>query len=113
MCGFSIVISSSVVPFTPSQFCRKVWLGLYDSRSGTEPDSREEQKVRDFMVQKYERKRFYVAPTEAMKDNARQMNEASLNKQPTTKPLKSLLGENVPKLRVHSNQVSNTFQHNK
>ncbi|KAL5005256.1 hypothetical protein ScPMuIL_018712 [Solemya velum] len=88
-----------------NEFCRKVWLGLYDSRTGTEPDSREEQKVRDFMVQKYERKRFYVAPTEAMKDNARQMNEASLNKQPTTKPLKSLLGENVPKLRVHSNQM--------
>lgn len=87
-----------------NDFCRKVYLGLYDSRSGPEPDAREEQKVKDFMVQKYERKRFYVAPTDAMKEEAKQMNEAAMNKQPQTKPLKSLLGNNAPALVV-SNQA--------
>ncbi|XP_069104506.1 arf-GAP domain and FG repeat-containing protein 1-like isoform X2 [Argopecten irradians] len=108
------VKSISMTSFTPDEmeflkchgndFCRKVYLGLYDSRSGPEPDAREEQKVKDFMVQKYERKRFYVAPTDAMKEEAKQMNEAAMNKQPQTKPLKSLLGNNAPALVV-SNQA--------
>ncbi|XP_033760735.1 arf-GAP domain and FG repeat-containing protein 1-like isoform X1 [Pecten maximus] len=109
------VKSISMTSFTPDEmeflkchgndFCRKVYLGLYDSRSGPEPDAREEQKVKDFMIQKYERKRFYVAPTEAMKEEAKQMNEAAMNKQPQTKPLKSLLGNNAPSLVVQ-NQTS-------
>lgn len=88
-----------------TQLNRKVYLGLYDNRTWPEPDSRDEQRVRDFMVQKYENKRFYVAPTEAMREEARHMNEAALSKQPQTKPLRSLLGENATKLVVGSSQV--------
>ena len=58
------------------------------------------------MAQKYERKRYYVAPTEAMKEEAKRMNESSVSKTPGTKPLKSLLGENAPRLQVGSNQVN-------
>ncbi|XP_041357186.1 arf-GAP domain and FG repeat-containing protein 1-like isoform X2 [Gigantopelta aegis] len=86
-----------------NELCRKVFLGLYDSQAWPEPDSRDEQRVRDFMVQKYENKRWYVAPTESMKEEARRMNEVSVNK-PTTKPLRTLLGENTPKLVVENNQ---------
>ncbi|KAL3846513.1 hypothetical protein ACJMK2_017493 [Sinanodonta woodiana] len=110
------VKSISMASFTPeemeflkchgNEFCRKVWLGLYDTKAGLEPDSREEQKVKDFMLQKYEKKRYYVAPTEVMKDEARQINEGALNKQPATKPLKALLGENAPRLVV-DNQKKN------
>ncbi|CAG5135268.1 unnamed protein product, partial [Candidula unifasciata] len=77
---------------------RKVYLGLYDSRSWPEPDSRDEQRVRDYMVQKYENKRWYVAPTDAMREEAKRANEAALNSKPQVKPLRSLLGENAPKL---------------
>ncbi|XP_046543196.1 arf-GAP domain and FG repeat-containing protein 1-like isoform X2 [Haliotis rubra] len=87
-----------------NELCRKVFLGLYDSRSWPEPDSRDEQRVRDFMVQKYENKRWYVAPTESMKEEARRMNEVSASKQPAQKPLRSLLGENATKLVVQNNQ---------
>ncbi|XP_071084341.1 arf-GAP domain and FG repeat-containing protein 1-like isoform X1 [Haliotis cracherodii] len=87
-----------------NELCRKVFLGLYDSRSWPEPDSRDEQRVRDFMVQKYENKRWYVAPTESMKEEARRMNEVSASKQPAQKPLRSLLGENATKLVIHNNQ---------
>lgn len=52
------------------------------------------------MVQKYEHKRWYVAPTEAMKEEAKRANEAALNSKPQVKPLRSLLGENAPKLVV-------------
>lgn len=98
---------SRVVPlfcFT-QQFCRKVWLGLYDSKKDqAEPDSRDEQKIKDFMAQKYERKRWYQAPTESMKEEARQVNEAATNRQPPTRQLKTLLGEKTPQL-VIQNQV--------
>lgn len=93
------------------QFCKKVWLGLYDPRSGQEYDSREEHKVKDFMIQKYERKRWHVPPTDALKEEARRLNESAFNKQITTKPLRSLLGENAPKLVVQNSQVrSKLFQ---
>lgn len=55
------------------------------------------------MIQKYERKRYYVAPTDAMKAEAKQANEAVMNKQPATKPLKTLLGEKTPSLQVQQN----------
>lgn len=84
---------------------RKVYLGLYDSRSWPEPDSRDEQRVRDYMVQKYENKRWYVAPTDAMREEAKRANEAALNSKPQVKPLRSLLGENAPKLTVGPSQV--------
>ena len=87
------------------QFCRKVWLGLYDNRLGNQSESREENKVKDFMIQKYERKRYYVAPTEAMKEEAKKMNESVISKAPGTRPLKSLLGDNAPKLQVGNHQV--------
>ena len=57
------------------------------------------------MVQKYENKRFYVAPTESLREEARRMNEAVLSKQPQAKPLRTLLGSDATKLVVGSNQV--------
>lgn len=92
-----------------NQLNRKVYLGLYDNRTWPEPDSRDEQRVRDFMVQKYENKRFYVAPTEAMREEARRMNDAALSKQPQTKPLRALLGENATKLVIGNSQVGVPF----
>ncbi|KAH9512809.1 Arf-GAP domain and FG repeat-containing protein 2 [Bulinus truncatus] len=102
---------SIVRPRPVSQLNRKVYLGLYDNRSWPEPDSRDEQRVRDYMVQKYENKRWYVAPTEAMKEEAKRTNEAALNSKPQVKPLRSLLGENASKLTVGSVQTPPPVSH--
>ena len=87
------------------QYCRQVWLGLYDNSMSSQSESREENKVKDFMSQKYERKRWYVAPNESLQERARKLNESVITKQ-QTKPLKSLLGENAPRLVVGNNQVN-------
>ena len=71
----------------------------------SQTESREENKVKDFMSQKYERKRWYVAPNESLQEKARKLNESVISKQ-QTKPLKSLLGENAPRLVVGNNQVN-------
>ena len=66
-----------------------MWLGLWNSSTPAEPESRDEQKIKDFMVQKYERKRWYIPPQQVASTNTSQ----SISE---PKPLKQLLGENTP-----------------
>lgn len=61
------VKSISMATFTPDEmefikargndYCRRVWLGLYEGES---VNFTEEQSVRDFMSDKYEKKRYYL-----------------------------------------------------
>ncbi|XP_067138567.1 arf-GAP domain and FG repeat-containing protein 1 isoform X2 [Centruroides vittatus] len=95
-----------------NEYCQYVWMGLYDSRV-LEPESRDEQRIRDFMIQKYERKRWYVDPDIATKkmhqdQQQRQNSVPSSSSQsslvPETQPLSSLLGNNVASLVVQHGQ---------
>ncbi|XP_032092690.1 arf-GAP domain and FG repeat-containing protein 2 [Thamnophis elegans] len=45
-----------------NEACRKIWLGSFDSRSSLLPDSLDPQKVKEFLQEKYEKKRWYVSP---------------------------------------------------
>lgn len=45
-----------------NEVCRKIWLGLFDARTSLIPDSRDPQKVKEFLQEKYEKKRWYVPP---------------------------------------------------
>lgn len=79
------------------QYCKYVWLGLYDSRCPMEPDSRDEQRTRDLMIQKYERKRWYVDPEIAMqKMNAERQQ---------SRVVQSPVGNSVAPNSVVSNNV--------
>lgn len=42
----------------PLQVCKQIWLGLYDDRTLVVPDFREPQKVKEFLQEKYEKKRW-------------------------------------------------------
>ncbi|KAF4527782.1 hypothetical protein B566_EDAN015838 [Ephemera danica] len=44
-----------------NEYCKRVWLGLYDPAQVT--DVSDESHVKDFMINKYERKRFYLDPS--------------------------------------------------
>ncbi|CAH1395819.1 unnamed protein product [Nezara viridula] len=46
-----------------NEYCRKVWLSLYDGDS----ISKDEQQIKEFMIAKYERKRYYVKPSDLEK----------------------------------------------
>ncbi|XP_065304094.1 arf-GAP domain and FG repeat-containing protein 1 isoform X1 [Dermacentor albipictus] len=131
------VKSITMTTFTPeeieqiknkgNEYCKYVWLGLYDSRCPMEPDSRDEQRTRDLMIQKYERKRWYVDPEVAlqrMHADQQQQGRATAQQQPQptpppptnhvphsnsavmpdTKPLSSLLGKNSLPLVIHKSQ---------
>ena len=38
-------------------YCAKVWLGLYDKSQGFVVDLKDDEAVKDFIIQKYEKKR--------------------------------------------------------
>lgn len=82
-----------------NEYCRQVWLGLWNSHLPPEPESRDEQKVKDFLIKKYEKKAYYVPPDQ-VKPISR---EKEKEKVPEVRPLKSLLGENSPKVQVTQN----------
>ncbi|XP_030093514.2 arf-GAP domain and FG repeat-containing protein 2 isoform X5 [Serinus canaria] len=48
-----------------NEACRRVWLGTFDPRTSLLPDSHDPQKVKEFLQEKYEKKRWYVAPEQA------------------------------------------------
>ncbi|XP_076312453.1 arf-GAP domain and FG repeat-containing protein 1-like isoform X2 [Tachypleus tridentatus] len=109
-----------------NEYCRYVWLGTCDSKACMEPEMRDEHCNRDFMIQKYERKRWYVDPETAvrkMQNEEQQFSETqpckpeqkgghvtlvSQNSIPETKPLSTLLGDTAAPL-VIQNCKQNTY----
>lgn len=83
-----------------NEVCRKIWLGLFDARTSLIPDSRDPQKVKEFLQEKYEKKRWYVPPDQ-VKGPTYTKGSASTSVQgsiPEGKPLWTLLGDPVPPL---------------
>ncbi|XP_047389886.1 arf-GAP domain and FG repeat-containing protein 2 isoform X2 [Sciurus carolinensis] len=83
-----------------NEVCRKIWLGLFDARTSLIPDSRDPQKVKEFLQEKYEKKRWYVPPDQVKgptytKGSASTPVQGSI---PEGKPLRTLLGDPVPPL---------------
>ncbi|XP_030402865.1 arf-GAP domain and FG repeat-containing protein 2 isoform X1 [Gopherus evgoodei] len=72
-----------------NEACQKVWLGSFDPRTSLLPDSRDPQKVKEFLQEKYEKKRWYVSPDQA-KGAA---SLASQSSTPEVKPQQTLLGD--------------------
>lgn len=91
-----------------NDYCKKVWLGLYE---GSLPmDSQDEQAIRDHMVNKYERKRYYLEPSQALR-NGYTKPEPVKSSLPETRPLKTLLSDPKP-IRINGN-LSTTDNHRK
>ncbi|KAJ8271169.1 hypothetical protein GJAV_G00123540 [Gymnothorax javanicus] len=99
---FSPVSSESLGGLTVFlAFCRQIWLGLYDDRSSSVPDFREPQKVKEFLQEKYERKRWYVPPEQAkvvasVHASISGSSASSTSSTPEVRPLKTALGESAP-----------------
>ncbi|XP_055937301.1 arf-GAP domain and FG repeat-containing protein 1-like isoform X2 [Argiope bruennichi] len=126
------VKSISMTTFTPeeieylksrgNEYCKYVWLGTFDtSTNSIESEVSDDQRKRDFMVQKYEKKRWYVDPDIAVKkmqsDKQRQGVAQSQsfgtrsNSVIETQPLSRLLGKSPTALIVQNNQAAETWPH--
>ncbi|XP_046852706.1 arf-GAP domain and FG repeat-containing protein 1-like isoform X2 [Xenia sp. Carnegie-2017] len=101
------VKSISMTSFTPSEIeflqnagnevCGKSWLGLWNSSNPPEPESKDEIKVKEFLMKKYDRKKWYIPPSQLQ---AASPKKEALQSSSERKPLKHLLGENAPTLVV-------------
>ncbi|XP_072330083.1 arf-GAP domain and FG repeat-containing protein 1-like isoform X3 [Scyliorhinus torazame] len=78
-----------------NEVCKQIWLGLYDDRSSVYPDFRNPQKVKDFLQEKYEKKRWFVPAERAWAVAAAHASisgssASSASSTPEVKPVKSL-----------------------
>ncbi|KAM3615555.1 uncharacterized protein V6R79_004117 [Siganus canaliculatus] len=95
-----------------NEVCKQIWLGLYDDRTSSIPDFREPQKVKEFLQEKYEKKRWYVPPEQAkvvasVHASISGSSNSSTSSTPEVRPLKSLLGESAPTLHLNKNTPPN------
>ncbi|XP_034723759.1 arf-GAP domain and FG repeat-containing protein 1a isoform X10 [Etheostoma cragini] len=95
-----------------NEVCKRIWLGLYDDRTSSIPDFREPQKVKEFLQEKYEKKRWYVPPEQAkvvasVHASISGSSNSSTSSTPEVRPLKSLLGESAPSLHLNKNTPPN------
>ncbi|KAG1952214.1 arf-GAP domain and FG repeat-containing protein 1a isoform X2 [Pimephales promelas] len=94
-----------------NEACKPIWLGLYDDRNMAIPDFREPQKVKEFLQDKYEKKRWYVPPEQAktvasVHASISGSSASSTSSTPEVRPLKTLLEESVPSLHFSKNTPS-------
>ncbi|XP_021445678.1 arf-GAP domain and FG repeat-containing protein 1b isoform X1 [Oncorhynchus mykiss] len=87
-----------------NEVCKYIWLGLYDDKTLVVPDFREPQKVKEFLQEKYEKKRWYVPPdqarTVAMAQASKSGSSASSTAStPEVQPLKTLQLNKTPLTR--------------
>ncbi|XP_072447643.1 arf-GAP domain and FG repeat-containing protein 1-like isoform X2 [Chiloscyllium punctatum] len=94
-----------------NEVCRQIWLGLFDSRSSIIPDYRDPQKIKEFLQDKYEKKKWYVPPDRVRVSAATSATTSlsSRSSTPDVKPLKTLMGDSTPALSVtkSAGQVAN------
>uniref|UniRef100_A0A4W5PLY8 ArfGAP with FG repeats 1a n=1 Tax=Hucho hucho TaxID=62062 RepID=A0A4W5PLY8_9TELE len=91
--------------------CKQIWLGLYDDRTASIPDFREPQKVKEFLQEKYEKKRWFVPPDQAkvvasVHASISGSSASSTSSTPEVRPLKTLLGESAPTLHLNKHTPS-------
>ncbi|XP_027011302.2 arf-GAP domain and FG repeat-containing protein 1a isoform X6 [Tachysurus fulvidraco] len=94
-----------------NEVCKQIWLGLYDDRTSSVPDFREPQKVKEFLQEKYEKKRWYIPPDQAkvvasVHASMSGSSASSTNSTPEVRPLKTLLGDQAPALHLSRNTPS-------
>lgn len=88
-----------------NEYCRRVWLGNWNPRTMTEPEAKD-----TLLVQKYERKRWYVDPSVAIKNqplSANSLQQFRMTPVPVAEPYRPLTGNNhAEPTSVHNNQSS-------
>ena len=64
-----------------NEYCRRIWLGLLHPDSNLPNlDTKDEQKLKDLMSEKYEMKRYYLNPSvvSEQKTQSKELNQSSL-----------------------------------
>ncbi|XP_023323652.1 arf-GAP domain and FG repeat-containing protein 2 isoform X2 [Eurytemora carolleeae] len=93
--------SISMSTFTPEEvelmrtrgnlWCSRVWLGNYEA--STNPvDYKDDEKIKEFMITKYERKRYYVEANQRLAQTSPSVSSLSSSSSQDSKPISGLIG---------------------
>lgn len=82
-----------------NEYCKHVWLGKYDPQVSAESEYQNIQKIRDFMIQKYEEKRYYVEPEIAVKKMKARAPSAPINSVSQSKSQSSIQTKSSPQIQ--------------
>ncbi|XP_048103909.1 arf-GAP domain and FG repeat-containing protein 1b isoform X3 [Alosa alosa] len=98
-----------------NEVCKHIWLGLYDDRSSAIPDFREPQKVKEFLQEKYEKKRWYVPPEQAkviasVQASISGSSASSTSSTPEVQPLKTLHLSKTPSNQLNQSPAISRVQ---
>ncbi|KRX43150.1 Arf-GAP domain and FG repeat-containing protein 1 [Trichinella murrelli] len=64
--GVTNAAGIGALPYSDNQYCQNVWMGRYDKRRGLDERSfKDETQMKDFLILKYEKKRWFVSPSES------------------------------------------------
>ena len=81
----------SLIQSRGNEMCKKIYLGKYDERSKAKPESRSEHtKLKMFMEQKYEQKRWYVPPEKIEKAKPTTTTDQAKKDAGSVQPLSSV-----------------------
>lgn len=96
-----------------NEYCRRIWLGLMNSNSPQNFDTKDEQKMKDLMSAKYELKRYYLDPSIANQNTVTQPRSQSASSVPrvpnsgTSTTLPAPVGQKPPGNTDAMNNSSN------
>ena len=65
---------------------RMIWMGRWDPKRDREPTKKDEQAFKEFLRDKYDRKKWYRDPSEVKKDIASKSPDATPTSPPTSLP---------------------------
>jgi Arf-GAP domain and FG repeat-containing protein 1 len=93
--------SISMSTFTPEEvelmrtrgnlWCSRVWLGNYEP-SVNPVDYKDDEKIKDFIIAKYERKRYYVEANQRIAQTSPSISSLSSSSSQDSKPISGLIG---------------------
>lgn len=111
------VKSISMATFTPEEiefikvrgndYCRRVWLGLYEGESVNFTD---EQSVKDFMSDKYEKKRYYLESS--LNTTVTNGGSSVKNKSKTKSSSSNMIGVATPLISISSQAKTSSVNNN-
>ncbi|XP_075930441.1 arf-GAP domain and FG repeat-containing protein 1-like isoform X1 [Petromyzon marinus] len=86
-----------------NEVCRHMWMGLYNERSALMPDFKDPQKAKEFLQDKYEKRKWFVPPEQARATavaaahtSLSGSSASSGSSTPEVRPLRAIAGRLTP-----------------
>lgn len=104
-----------------NEYCRSTWLALQPHNDFTYADTKDEQKMKEMMIERYEMKRYYISPSEVSKKTtttttaaitktqSKESNNSSLTRIPNSESPQATSTPNSTLINNETSKSNNSF----